>query len=177
MRKKAVLALVPLLICGSLLSIDDAPNKKVTEFLGAPAIAILKAPDKVECFRIDPKGGKDGDENTIAGHAITARGAEQKAEFGSRIATVLFDEHTYNFESAKMCIFSPGVAFRVWKDKDYVDVLLCFSCDEVEVITPAAKGTDAKPHVAHEDFDRARGALKKLAQEAFPNDAEITKLK
>ena len=51
-----------------------------------------------------------------------------------------------------------------------VDVLLCFSCDELEVFIDGRK-------VGHEDFDSRRADLVRVAKRTFPDDAAIQKLK
>lgn len=156
------------------------PSKKVTDFLGADAVEILKAPEKVECFRIDGKSWISPEQQAkieeatkrVRGYAIIAQGKDQDAAFGGKIAAVLLDEKTYDFESAKACKFDPGVAFRVWKGKACADVVVCFHCAELDVVTG-----DKEPHRAHEDFDNARAALVALAKAAFPGDEKIQALK
>lgn len=165
-------------IAGASLAAE--PSKKVADFLGKDAVEILKAPEKVECFRIDGKSWISPEQQArieeetkrIRGYAITAQGKDQDAAFGAKIAAVLFDEKTYNFESAKACEPVPGVAFRVWKGKASVDVVLCFECSELDVVTG-----DKEIRHAREDFDNARAALVALAKAAFPDDKTIQGLK
>jgi hypothetical protein len=156
------------------------PSGRVKQFLGDKAVAVLDGADRVEVFRVDPglpRGDKEPpkDGEKIDRYVITATGKEQGKDFADRLKAILFDERTYLFDSAKGCIFQPGVAFRVWHGKDAVEVLLCFSCQELEVLTRDESGEIV--HRAHEDFDPAWGPLVKLAQEAFPDDPEIKKLK
>jgi hypothetical protein len=82
---------------------------------------------------------------------------------------------TYLFELAKGCKFSPGVVLRFRDGKEHVDVLLCFSCDELRVLTVDADGKVT--HDRTEDFDPARPTLVELVKEAFPDDAVIQGLK
>ncbi|MCK6471503.1 MAG: hypothetical protein L6R28_07135 [Planctomycetes bacterium] len=156
------------------------PSKKVADFLGKDAVEVLKAPEKVECFRIDGKNHLTPEQQAkveeatkrIRGYAITAQGKDQDAAFGGKIAAVLFDEKTYNFEEAKGCDPVPGVAFRVWKGKASVDVILCFECSILIVATG-----DKEAHSKSENFDNARAALVALAKSAFPDDKTIQGLK
>lgn len=156
------------------------PSKKVAEFLGAEAVEVLKAPEKVECFRLEgtystaPKEDPEAEKavKRIRGYPIAAQGKDQDAAFGGKLAAVLFDEKSYDFENSKKCLPKPGVAFRVWKGKASLDVLLCFECD----LVIAATG-DKKPLEAMEDFDNARAALVALAKTAFPDDKTIQNLK
>jgi hypothetical protein len=96
--------------------------------------------------------------------------------FAKRLASVLIDEHTYLFNSAKGCIFQPSVGFRIWKgDEAAVEVVISFKCDELIVFAP--KAADGSIRGALEDFDPARPALVKLAKGAFPDDKEMQGLK
>ncbi|MCK6471502.1 MAG: hypothetical protein L6R28_07130 [Planctomycetes bacterium] len=179
---RSVLPPVAALLALSLIAGASAaePSQQVADFLGKDAIEILKAPEKVECFRIDGKSLRtpenpakdDGAPQRIRGYTITAQGKDQDAAFGGKIAAVLFDEKTYNFEETKKCLPLPGVAFRVWKGGDSVDVLLCFECSMVVVATG---GKDVQTKV--EDFDHARAALVSLAKAALPDDKTIQSLK
>src|SRR5262245_51307271 len=92
---------------------------------------ILAGADRVEGFRID--GGDVGrepqppGESGLDGFRVIARGKEQGKEFTDRLAEILSDRKTHTSNWA-MCYW-PGVAFRVWKGDECVDVLICFKCD------------------------------------------------
>ncbi len=68
----------------------------------------------------------------------------------------------------------PGVGYRVWRGDEAVEVVLCFSCDELLVLSP--KGADGSVHRAAEDFDPARARLVALAKQEFPADQDIQSL-
>jgi hypothetical protein len=95
--------------------------------------------------------------------------------FGHRLAAVFFNEKTYDFASAKGCLFDPGVIFRVWNGSQYLDLILCFQCNEFKFRLTDESGKELRQ--GGEDFDRSRAALLALAKEAFPNDREIQSLK
>ncbi len=168
------------LASGCMAEKAEAPSERVKKFLSPRAVEILGGAAKAQVFRVDPKDHadpaklKEGDVPRIGGYKITASGKEQGKEFAAKVTAILFNDRTYLFNLAKGCIFDPGVAYRLWKDKDYVDVLLCFSCDELEVFVKNADGTLYR---AHEDFDPMRAELVKLAKEAFPDDQQIQALK
>jgi hypothetical protein len=89
---------------------------------------------------------------------------------------VFLDPATYDFERIKLCIFNPGVRFRVWSGDRCVELLLCFHCDEFIFETYDSAG--ARLHGGCEDFEgRAPAELRALAREAFPDDPEILALK
>src|SRR4051812_3599035 len=65
-------------------------------------------------------------EPMVDGYAVTARGKDQGPDFARRLAAILLDQRTYHNVNA-MCYW-PGVAFRVYKGDDCVDVVICFFC-------------------------------------------------
>jgi hypothetical protein len=77
--------------------------------------------------------------------------------------------------------FSPGVGFRAWKDKESVDVVICYKCRDFFAIARNAEGKEAaRSQLA--GFAKLPGfqgnweAFVQLAKTAFPDDAEIQKL-
>jgi hypothetical protein len=154
---------------------DDA-RAAVDTFLGRETIEILRHPAKVETFRVRSFTQAE----KLAGavnrdYPVTATGPTMDAEFGRRIEQVFLNPDTYDFGGSKLCIFDPGVRFRVWSGDRHVDLMLCFHCKEFEFVTYAA----GKRVLASgpEDFTGAApAALAKLAKEAFPDDPEIQAL-
>lgn len=141
-----------------------AASTQVRNFLGPNAVRVLEKAERVESFRVSSDDKIEGDApDRIGGYKVTGTGKGKVKP--KELTSILLDEKTYEFETAKRCVFKPGVAFRFWLAKESIDVLLCFSCDELEVI--------AAGHRATEDFDRARPRLVKLAKKAFPSDKEI----
>ena len=82
---------------------------------------------------------------------------------------MLLDDDTYEWEMEKACEFLPGVLLR-YDAAPPVDVLLCFSCDELEVYVGERK-------VGHEDFDVRRPDLVRVAKRLFTDDPAIRQLK
>ena len=148
------------------------PPEKVRAFLGGErVVGILASASRVEVFRVFPEKPTEPMGKECGGYPVISTGKERDREFAAKVAAILFDEKTYDFEKAKKCEFQPGVGLRLWRDKDWVDVTFCFSCDELEV---SSKKPDEKElRTSHEDFDAARPALVKLVKEAFPDDKEI----
>lgn len=141
---------------------------------------ILTGATKVEVFRIDGRGPNDpsgttpikpGDP-TVGGYAIMARGKDQGREFAAKLWDILNDNKTYTDKFAKC--FNPGVAFRVWKGEESVDVIICFRCNNFYLGPP----TDIRVMETasfHDSPNRRR--FVQLAKEAFPNDKELQNLK
>lgn len=106
--------------------------------------------------------------------AVTAKGKTQGQQFARLLATLLFDEKTY-MGAAKGCIFRPGVAFRVWKGNEFINVLICYSCREIKLFkTDQQQERNAETDIW---FDSAQSEFIMLAQEAFPDDQEIQALR
>lgn len=145
----------------------DAPEK-VKKLFGEKAVAVLAGATKVEVFRVD-SGKPGGKDKTVGGYRVTATGKDRDEKFAARLAGVVLDEESYVWGAAKGCVFQPGVAFRVWKGEESVEVVICFACDQVRV---SAAGKDGVPA----ESDPGRAALVKLAKEALPDDKEIQKL-
>lgn len=148
------------------------PSDKVKAWMGGERpVSIIAGATRVEVFRVNPEKPNEPMGKECGGYPVIATAKEQGKEFAGKIAAIVFDEKTYDFEKGKKCMFEPGVGFRLWKDKDWVDVVLCFHCDELEISTIPPGEKERKS--AHEDFDAARAVLVKLCKEAFPDDKEI----
>jgi hypothetical protein len=132
-------------------------------------VAILKGATRVEVFRVSPNESKPRGIPLIGGFPITAVGKERGQEFASRLSSILLGRGVTQNE--KKCGLEPGVAFRLWKGDEALEVLVCFKCN---VLWPhvVAEPTD-KPWFEWQDFDPVRPALVGLAKEAFPEDAEV----
>jgi hypothetical protein len=139
--------------------------------------AVLAGATKVEVYRIDgrndppdPKPIAPSDA-TVGGYAILARGKDQGKEFARKLADILLDDKTYS-DTFAAC-FWPGVAFRVFKEQDCVDVVICFQCQNFYLGPP----TDRQVmETASFGGTPATAKLVQLAKEAFPEDAEIQTL-
>ncbi|HYF49398.1 MAG TPA: hypothetical protein VEJ63_08330 [Planctomycetota bacterium] len=159
------LTAIPLMMLGFCVCAEQA--MKAEKFLGPSTVAILKNATKVEVYRI---GGKEESRHgKIVGEHIMYRGKDQDKDFAARIAKLLLDDRTYDFERKKECKPQPGVAFKIFSEDTSVTLALCFECDEFDLVTSRK--------TLHEDFDGNRKEFVKLAQEAFPDDEVIKALK
>jgi hypothetical protein len=79
------------------------------------------------------------------------------------------------FNPRKKCVFQPAVAYRLWKDKESVEVVLCFECDDWSILTKNSSGKAI--HRAYGCFDGARAELVRLTKSAFPRSRAIHALK
>ena len=138
---------------------------------------ILAGATKVEVFRIDcrndspdPTPIKPSDP-TVGGYAILARGKDQGREFAAKLTDILADNKTYTDRFANC--FWPGVAFRVWKGEESIDMIICFKCGNFYVGPPTDKRV-----MENASFNGSpnTGRLVQLAKEAFPDDEEVQAL-
>jgi hypothetical protein len=150
----------------------DPPSDKVKKFLGGKAVTLLEKATKVEVFRIrSERTGKQGDKY-IAGYAITAKGKEQGKELAAKVRKAMFEDKTYLGQSARC--FEPGVALRVWNDKEALEIVICFKCTNFQVTFKGEKD-DVEPALF--GFGPGLEPFLALAKEALPDDAAIQGLK
>ena len=121
-------------------------DPRVRAFLGKGTDTVLNA-TRVEVFRLDPDEGVPGRAKPkvlgrIGGYAVTAKGPELSRELVERLQELLVSASTYDlpppapeggrYASIKLCGgFRPGIAFRLHAGKRRLDVLVCFSCDDL----------------------------------------------
>jgi hypothetical protein len=153
------------------------PSSQLHDLLGgAEAHDLLLHPETAtsrEAWRIDGMAGwvkkEDDPRERFLAYPIISGPVPIDDASTATLSDVLTDDDTYLWDIAKACEFLPGVAFRFERDELQVDVLICFSCDELEVYL------DGK-EVGHEDFDPRRPDLVAVAKRLFPDDEAIQKL-
>jgi hypothetical protein len=140
--------------------------------------AVLMKADSVEPFRIEPSLAM---ERGLDGQQILYKAKLLGRNTSVRIATLLLDPRSYVSpgRSDKMCAFQPRLAFRYWKGRRFLDVLICFECDQLMVVERdptvpfrSLGGLGARFRVGG-DFDPIREELKRLMAEAFPGDPNL----
>jgi hypothetical protein len=135
------------------------------------ATSILRNGDRVEVFRVSPKYADKSGPEFIGGYPIVAVGKEQGPDFAARLGKVLRSWGVA--PSSKKCAFEPGVAFRMWRGDQALEVLVCFKCDD---LWPHVVGESGTLHDEVLAFDPVRAELVALAKEAFPDDPKIQAL-
>lgn len=158
----------------------EKTDSRVEKLLGGKAAAVLIADlskAKVcNAYRIDgfQSGQKPlpptGKPQHIHGYPVTSTAVTIKQEFRAQLSEILIGPDTYLWNEAKACEFVPGIALQLTGDNVKVDILICFSCDELVFYT------DGKL-AGHEDFDPRRSDLLRLAKKLFPDDKAIQSLK
>ena len=140
--------------------------------MSASGIAILKEASRVQVFRVASLADERNTSNTIQDYPILSTGKEHGQAFATRLSAILLGDGVTR--NRKKCGIEPGVAFRLWKGDQSVEVLVCFTCN---VMWPHVVGEQTeKPWSEWQDFDSARRDLLLLTKEAFPDDPEIESL-
>lgn len=168
-------------------------SEKVREELGARTVDILLGAQRVEAFLV--KEIEPGEEEKavhleprgLGRWAITATAKERGPEFAAKVKAVVLDEATCRptgpgFGKAE-------IAFRLWKGKESVTLIVDFTESKFLFITRDAQGQQ----IGRNDFKQTLGSflfnakgefddgelfarVKAIAIEAFPNDRRITGL-
>ncbi len=160
--------IAPLLLL--LLSACGTSSSEVRRFLGPEITGILERAGRVETLRIDGSlEARESGAAKVGDYPILSTGPQLNRAQSDRLRELLFDGANWQFNLAKGCEFMPGVDFRFVAGAEQVDVLLCFSCDKWAFLHG--------DRFLVEDNDRARGALLRLACEAFPEDEVLRSLR
>lgn len=155
-----------------LLGACSGNDWRVSALYGGPtSLSVLRQPQAVEAFRLDPER-RDATPETprLGGWAIASGPVPVDAATAAGLSSILLDPDTYDWARAKGCELRPGVGLRFVRDASRVDVALCFECDEVDVWRMGRR-------VMIEDFDAARPRLVAVAKRLFPDDPEIQALR
>lgn len=154
----------------------------VAALLGETAVEILNRADRAEVFRVDPLDYQNprkilaAPADRLGGYRVTGPGAEQSRRYIGELRSLLFDRGTYQMDAAKGCKFRPVVGIRLPDPESgrRAEVLLCFGCDELRVVTFDADGSVLHSHTA--DFDPRRPQFVFLARMGLLRDKEIQEL-
>ncbi len=160
----------------TLLVAAPVPEPKpANERYGDAVVAILKGATRVEIVRTAPIVRTKPVEPSFGGYAVSAVGKEQGEAFAVALGKVLLEDAQPPLTES-VNIFEPWVGFRLWKDKEKVEVLFDPQSRNVQVI-----GYDADGKMLKQTLNVARpttfNALVKRAQEAFPDDAVLRQFK
>ncbi len=148
------------------------PEAGAAKEAGKHGVKVLLAAERVEVYRIRPdKGDPAAKERLIAGgYPVISQGPDLGPAFACRLATLLLHGRTQpGFD--KLCEFSPGVVFIVKSADGQADLVLCFSCDELQALSYPKTAPDAV--TGRFDMGRVRAAWLELAKQALPADETI----
>ncbi|MGH8047375.1 MAG: hypothetical protein ACREKL_09025 [Chthoniobacterales bacterium] len=118
-----------------------------------------------------PAGQRLPDLTYIGGYEAIGKPVTLSKEQSAQLAALLKNPGNFASGGPKLCGFRPGVAFRFGSGDDAVDLLVCFSCDEVAAVPYG------KAELMNTGFPQAtRDILLSLAKALFPNDEAIQAL-
>jgi len=125
-----------------------------------------------EAYRVDdsyPGEGKKQEGDSIHGYAIISDAAALNSDSRKELSSIIEDHDTYFRHSIPIdCSFRPGVAFRFRDKMTNVDLLVCFSCNELRYYLDG-KVVGQSYFKSHE--------LRALVKKLFPDDRQIQSLK
>ena len=131
-------------------------SSQVFDFVGAQEI--IGDPDSVSVHRASSTG------ISLMGHNFSATGTPVSSEDIQILQDVVTSPTTYSGTSA--CIFSPGVLYRLAKGDRRLDLLICFSCEDMGWI---ADEDNSKSSIIGLS-DIGIGSFRFLSSHAFPSD-------
>lgn len=142
-------------------------------WLGYPTFSIISGATWCQVFKIDPERSEP--EGPLSArtdhHAILATGKKLTGTDIAQIQRILLNPARYAVGplDPAACHLSPGVAFRLWRGSDSVDVLACYQCAHVIIATHDAGGRLVHQYMTPFPV----GELSGFVRQAFPNDPEL----
>ncbi len=150
--------------------------KSSLERLGPIAAHILDGALRVETFRVElPKETESNTHALLEGTVITATGTVLGETAASQISAVLRDPKPYLVISQPPCLMRPAVIFRIWKEKSYVDVVICFHCGQMVIRGYNDSGSCVSDMYGLMTAEETH-TFSALAKQAFPQDTVIQAL-
>jgi hypothetical protein len=138
----------------------------------AISIASFKNPNTTcEVLRVDdsyPGEGQEQNGNSLHGYEIISDFVVLNSASRKELSSIIEDRDTYLRHSVPVdCLFRPGVAFRFSNQQNQVNLLICFSCNELRYYL------DGK--VVGQSYFKSQ-ELRFLVKELFPKEDKIQKL-
>ena len=155
-----------------VLSSCKSSHWKNEDMKRAISITSFKNPNTTcEVLRVDdsyPGEGKAKDGHSLHGYEIISTVVALNSASRKELSSIIEDHHTYLRNAIPMdCLFRPGVAFRFSDQQNQVDLLICFSCNELRYYLNG--------RVVGQSYFKSQN-LRSLVQQLFPEDEKIQKL-
>jgi hypothetical protein len=150
---------------------------------GSPAaLAAIKAPEKIEVYRIDPSDIIALDlppaTKTILGHPLLSEPVVPTRDAWAELVSLLTTKDAFREQSA--CAPSFGVLARVSAGRVTVDLLFCFQCCDLDIIRNDDRQTKGNPSLESIRIGITKPSAKRfllLFQTLFPDDRELKDVK
>jgi hypothetical protein len=115
-----------------------------------------------------PGEGQEQNGNSLHGYEIISDFVVLNSASRKELSSIIEDHDTYLRNAIPMdCLFRPGVAFRFSDQQNQVDLLVCFSCNELRYYL--------NRRVVGQSYFKSQN-LRSLVQQLFPEDEKIQKL-
>ena len=155
-----------------VLSSCKSSHWKNEDMNRAISIISFKNPNTTcEVQRVDdsyPSEAQEQNGNSLHGYEIISDFVVLNSASRKELSSIIEDRDTYLRNAIPMdCLFRPGVAFRFSDQQNQVDLLVCFSCNELRYYL------DGK--VVDQSYFKSQ-KLRSLVQGLFPKDEKIQKL-
>lgn len=151
-----------------------------TLYGSAAAFATLKAPERVEVYRISPFVDSDlaPGARTILGHEVLSGPAVPAPAARDEFVALFADKNS--FSDRPLCGSEPGVLLRASSGTTTVDVLFCFKCRDVVIVRNDEKQAAFDPGMDGIKVSMTPESGRKFLrafQELFPDDKELQGVK
>jgi hypothetical protein len=161
--------------CGQSTPVATVADVERSVFSTPDNLAFVTSATKVTACRIKPPTPDAPYAEGVPADKQLASYVEQpwldvSASESKRLANVLTDPKTYEFDVAKSCIPVYGVRLRFESESGELDINLCYECRILTVVR------DGK-WVSGGNFDGGSRQLTAITKELFPEDADIQALK
>jgi hypothetical protein len=170
--KKDNIAQITVLTFLLVLSSCKSSYWKNEDMKRAISIASFKNPNTIcEVLRVDdsyPGEGQEQNGNSLHGYEIISDFVVLNSASRKELSSIIEDHDTFLRNAIPMdCLFRPGVAFRFSDQQNQVDLLVCFSCNELRYYL--------NRRVVGQSYFKSQN-LRSLVQQLFPEDEKIQKL-
>jgi hypothetical protein len=156
----------------SLFTISSCSIDEIESLVGGKQahslVADLSQATICEAYRVDdsyPEERKRAEEKTIHGFALLSGPSPMDVDSRKDLSRILTNSKTYVRHSIPTdCLFRPGIAFRFADGNAKVDLLVCFSCNELRYYLNGKQ-------VGSSYFSPSK--LGNLVKKLFPEDTKI----
>lgn len=130
-------------------------------YVDPDAISVLEAPESIQIHRAGPGN------ISLLESTFDAAGITPSAEDAEILIKAFNSANAYKGRSA--CINEPGVLVRLKREDHQLDLLVCFSCEDLEWVLDEDPTLSSGPGVIGLS-DIGIGTLRSVFRRAFPND-------
>ena len=134
----------------------------------AHKVSVITSADRVEVFRIDAYNSRRRTSEYIDVHPVISKSSITDTKSKKQLTQFLqpyFRDQSYRPDMTK-CVPNPGLAFHVWQGENYLEIVMCISC---ELLTFGDQR-------GWRDFSEDRPLIVGIAKQAFPQDKVVQAL-